>query len=83
MTKQKIQQEIETILLRMGIAPKAITKQASYTKDLGLDSLDFAELMMEFECHLGLRINCEAMEELKTINDTIEYLSQLKIRATK
>jgi len=70
MTKQKIQQEIETILLRMGIAPKAITK------------LDFAELMMEFECHLGLSINCEAMEELKTINDTIEYLRQLKIPAT-
>lgn len=56
MTKSKIQEEIETVLLQMGIAPKAITKQASYRKDLGLDSLDFAELMMEFECRLGLSI---------------------------
>ena len=49
-----------------------------YYKDLGLDSLDFTEFIMEFESHLGLTINCTEMEKLSTINDTIEYIYQLK-----
>jgi len=74
MTKKQIHQEIKSLLIQMGIAPKAITKKASYYKDLGLDSLDFTELVMEFESRLDLTINCAEMEKLNTVNDTIEYI---------
>ena len=78
MTKKEIHQEIKLLLIQMGIAPKSITKQASYYKDLGLDSLDFAELIMECESRLDLSINCDMMEQLHTVKDTIDYVYQLK-----
>ncbi len=82
MTKQKIIEEINTVLLQMGVSPKAITENASFYNDLGLDSLDVAELMMEIENNLGLPINCVIIEQLETINDTINYLHQLEQRAS-
>ena len=78
MTKQQIINEINHVLLQMGVPSKAITHDASFHNDLGLDSLDVAELMMEIESNLGLSINCEMMEQLRTINDTINYLHQLQ-----
>lgn len=78
MTKKEIHWEIRCLLIQMGIAPKSITKQASFYKDLGLDSLDFTELIMECESRLDLSINCEMMEQLKTVKDTIDYVYQLK-----
>ena len=78
MTKQKITAEIKLILIQMGISPAAITKKATYDKDLGLDSLDVAELMMEFELRFDLPIHCTAFENIKTIKDTVDYISQQK-----
>lgn len=77
MTKTKIRKEINTILLKMGVPAKAITDEASFYKDLGLDSLDFTELIMECEVRLGLDMNCTDVEHLKTVKDTIEYVCQL------
>ena len=80
MTKQKITAEIQLILIQMGVLPKAITKHASYYKDLGLDSLDVAELMMEFELRFGLQIPCTLVENIKTIKDTVDYISEWKLK---
>ncbi|MFK7984057.1 MAG: acyl carrier protein [Saprospiraceae bacterium] len=77
MTKSQIQKEITTILMQMGIPASAILANASYYKDLGLDSLDFAELIMECELRLNIETNCLEVENMKTINDTVEYASQL------
>lgn len=77
MTKPQIRQEINIILLKMGIPAKAITDQASFYKDLGLDSLDFAELIIECEIHLGIDMNCTEVENLKTVKDIIDYVSQV------
>lgn len=78
MSKKQMINEINNVLIQMGVPPKAITQNASFYNDLGLDSLDVAELMMEIESNLGLSINCEMLEQLKTINDTINYLHQLQ-----
>jgi len=78
MTKIQIQQEITNVLIQMGIPPKAITQKASYYKDLGLDSLDFTEMIMEFELRLGLNINCTELDNIKTIKDTIDCIIRLK-----
>ncbi len=77
MTKTQIRNEITTVLLEMGVPAKAITEKASFYKDLGLDSLDFTELIMECEVRLGLDMNCTDIENLKTVKDTIDYVSQL------
>ena len=77
MTKTKIRNEITTVLLEMGIPAKAITTQASYYKDLGLDSLDFTELIMECELRFGVAINCTDTDHLKTVKDTVDYISQV------
>ena len=77
MTKSQIQKEITNILVQMGIPASAILANASYYKDLGLDSLDFAELMMECELRLDLETSCLEVEKLRTIQDTVEYASQI------
>jgi len=77
MTKAQIQREITTILLQMGIPEKAITKKASFYKDLGLDSLDFTELIMECELRLNLNTSCTDVEQLKTLEDTVEYVNNI------
>ena len=77
MTKSQIQKEITNILVQMGIPASAILANASYYKDLGLDSLDFAELIMECELRLNLETSCLEVEKLRTIQDTVEYASQV------
>ena len=77
MTKSQIQKEITNILVQMGIPASAILANASYYKDLGLDSLDFAELIMECELRLNLETSCLEVEKLRTIQDTVEYASQI------
>ena len=83
MTKQKIINEIKLILIQMGISPIAITKKATYDKDLGLDSLDMAALMMEFEQRFNLAIHCTTFENIKTIKDTVDYIIQQKASCKK
>lgn len=77
MTKAQIQKEITNILLQMGIPATAIMANASYYKDLGLDSLDFAELIMECEARLNLQTSCLEVEKIRTVKDTVDYAKQL------
>ena len=74
MTQQYIQQEIITILSNMGIAQKAITSKASFIKDLGLDSLDFAELVMEMEATFNMEIPILEAENIETVHQAVHYV---------
>ena len=74
MTQKNIQQEILAILSKMGIAEKAITGKASFMKDLGLDSLDFAELVMELEMTFGLEIPILEAENIQTVYQAVSYI---------
>jgi len=75
MTQKKIQQKILVILLNMGIAEKAVTEKASFIKDLGLDSLDFAELVMELEMTFGLEIPILEAENIQTVYQAVSYIN--------
>ena len=77
MTKTEIRREIESVLIQMGIPFKSITQKSSYSKDLGLDSLDFTELFMELELRFDLDMNCTDIENIETIKDTVDYVSRL------
>ena len=58
----------------MGIAQKALTSNASFIKDLGLDSLDFAELLMELERVFSVNIPVVEVENLQTVQEAVLYI---------
>lgn len=59
---------------KLGISETEITPDANFTKDLGIDSLDYAELVMEFEQNFSIRIPDTDAEKLKTVEQAIQYI---------
>ena len=53
-----------------------LTDEASFIEDLGADSLDIVELVMEFEKEFNIDIPDEDAEKLRTVGDAIGYLNQ-------
>ena len=73
----KIASKITEILVnKLGLSETAITPDANFTKDLGIDSLDYAELTMEFEQAFDISIPDNDAEQLTTINQAIEYIKE-------
>ncbi|HTX17365.1 MAG TPA: acyl carrier protein [Bacteroidota bacterium] len=65
----------EIIVNKLGVDEAQITPEASFTNDLGADSLDTVELVMEFEKAFNLQIPDEDAEKISTVGDAIKYLS--------
>tara|TARA_Y200000002_G_C22409817_1_gene549303 strand:+ start:485 stop:721 length:237 start_codon:yes stop_codon:yes gene_type:complete len=64
----------EIIIDKLGIEESEITENASFTNDLGADSLDTVELIMEFEKEFNVSIPDEDAEKIGTVGDAISYL---------
>ncbi len=64
----------EIIVNKLGVDDGQITPQASFTNDLGADSLDTVELVMEFEKAFNLQIPDEDAEKISTVGDAINYI---------
>ena len=64
----------EIIVDKLGVDAAEVTPEASFTKDLGADSLDTVELIMEFEKAFGLQIPDDAAEQIATVGDAIKYI---------
>ena len=62
------------IVEKLGIADSEVTPEASFTTDLGADSLDTVELIMEFEKQFDISIPDAEAENIKTVGDAITYL---------
>ena len=65
----------EIIVSKLGVDEAQITPQASFTNDLGADSLDTVELVMEFEKAFNVQIPDEDAEKISTVGDAINYLT--------
>jgi acyl carrier protein len=65
----------EIIINKLGVDEGQVTPEASFTNDLGADSLDTVELVMEFEKAFNLQIPDEDAEKIATVGDAITYLS--------
>ncbi|HZY10071.1 MAG TPA: acyl carrier protein [Bacteroidota bacterium] len=65
----------EIIMNKLGVEASQVTPAASFTNDLGADSLDTVELVMEFEKVFNLQIPDEDAEKIATVGDAIKYLS--------
>ena len=64
----------EIIIDKLGIEESEITDSASFTNDLGADSIDTVELIMEFEKEFNVSIPDEDAEKIATVGDAISYL---------
>jgi acyl carrier protein len=65
----------EIIMNKLGVEASQVTIEASFTNDLGADSLDTVELVMEFEKAFNLQIPDEDAEKISTVGDAVRYLS--------
>ena len=68
------EQVYEIVERKLSVNPEQITPEASFTDDLGADSLDTVELIMKFEEEFDIDIADEDAEKLTTVGKAIEYL---------
>lgn len=70
-----IQKKVTAILVeKLGIPESEITSDANFVKDLGIDSLDYAELVMDFEQTFDIKIPDDDAEKLQTISQAVKYI---------
>ena len=64
------------IVDKLGVDESEVTKEASFTNDLGADSLDTVELIMEFEKEFDISIPDEQAENIQTVGQAVAYLEE-------
>ena len=64
------------IVDKLGVDESEVTNEASFTNDLGADSLDTVELIMEFEKEFDISIPDEEAEKIETVGHAVAYLSK-------
>lgn len=62
------------IVDKLGVEENEVTSEASFTNDLGADSLDTVELIMEFEKEFNVSIPDEQAENIQTVGQAVDYL---------
>lgn len=78
---QDVPKRVTEILTdKLGIAESEITPEANFVKDLGIDSLDYAEIVMEFEQSFNIRIPDEDAEKMQTYGQAVKYIED-KLKA--
>jgi acyl carrier protein len=81
--KTKIMSEVAAkvkaiIVDKLGVEEADVTPTASFTNDLGADSLDTVELIMEFEKEFGISIPDEQAEKISTVGDAIAHIEAIQ-----
>ena len=66
--------EQKIIVDKLGVEESEVVATASFTNDLGADSLDTVELIMEFEKEFGISIPDDQAEKIQTVGDAISYI---------
>ena len=67
---------IEIIVDKLGVDEGEVTVEASFTNDLGADSLDTVELIMEFEKEFNIAIPDDQAEKIQTVAQAVEYIEE-------
>tara|TARA_B110000285_G_C14796159_1_gene455302 strand:- start:82 stop:360 length:279 start_codon:yes stop_codon:yes gene_type:complete len=73
--KEKV---ISIIVDKLGVDEAEVTSEASFTNDLGADSLDTVELIMEFEKEYSIAIPDDQAEKIQTVGDAVSYIEENK-----
>ena len=73
----EIAQKVKQIIIdKLGVEESEVTPEASFTNDLGADSLDTVELIMEFEKEFNVAIPDDQAETIGTVGQAIAYLEK-------
>lgn len=64
----------DIIIDKLGVEASEVTPEASFTNDLGADSLDTVELIMEFEKEFNISIPDDKAEKIQTVGDAVSFL---------
>lgn len=67
---------VSIIIDKLGVEEAEVTNEASFTNDLGADSLDTVELIMEFEKEFNIAIPDDQAENIQTVGQAIEYIEE-------
>ena len=69
----------EVIIDKLGVEEAAITSEAHFVNDLGADSLDTVELIMEFEEQFGIESPDEDAENIPTVGSAVGYIDKIQV----
>ncbi|MCD6221690.1 MAG: acyl carrier protein [Caldiserica bacterium] len=79
MEREEIAKIVKDIIVeKLGVDGSEVSENASFVDDLGADSLDTVELVMDFEEKFGLEIPDEDAEKIRTVGDAINYIAEKK-----
>ncbi|MCL1943689.1 MAG: acyl carrier protein [Candidatus Azobacteroides sp.] len=71
----EIASKVKAIIVdKLGVEESEVTPTASFTNDLGADSLDTVEMIMDFEKEFGIQIPDDQAEKIATVGDAISYI---------
>ena len=77
MTNEEIVKQVKAIIVdKLGVEESEVTDTANFTNDLGADSLDTVELLMEFEKVFGIKIPDEETSGIQTVADAIAKVTE-------
>ena len=72
----EIEARVKAIIVdKLGVDESEVTPNASFTNDLGADSLDTVELIMELEKEFGISIPDDQAEKISTVQDAVDYIT--------
>ncbi|MBR5102269.1 MAG: acyl carrier protein [Muribaculaceae bacterium] len=75
----EIAERVKAIIVdKLGVSESEVTPEATFAQDLGADSLDTVELIMEFEKEFDIQIPDEKAETIQTVGDAISYIEDAK-----
>lgn len=77
MDSSEIKEKVMGIIcLKLDVTKEKVTMETKYAEDLGADSLDQAELVMEFEDEFNINIPDDAEGKIKTVGDTVKFIEE-------
>ena len=75
---EQIEDKIKEIIVKnLGVKESEVTRDASFVNDLGADSLDCVELVIDFEHEFGIEIDDNEAENINTVGEAIDYINKL------
>ena len=77
LTQEEVFEKVKKVIVEgLGVSEDLVKMESSYTDDLGADSLDTVELIMQFEEEFDIEISDEDAEKLNTVGSSVDYINE-------